>query len=118
MRLLGLLLCVKSTQSTLIRLEPIERATNYAYSRNTFASRYRHASHVYIIKNIRVKQAKEYSKPPSTIYIYRVRHQNPDKFQFKFSAILCLRQRLLLASEKALMLLVNSIIMFSKWLRC
>jgi len=32
---------------------------------------------------------------------YRVRHQNPDKFQFKFSAILCIRQRLLLASEKA-----------------
>ncbi|EGI59507.1 hypothetical protein G5I_12336 [Acromyrmex echinatior] len=33
--------------------------------------------------------------------IYRVCYQNPDKFQFKFSAILCLRQRLLLASEKA-----------------
>ena len=38
---------------------------------------------------------------------YRVRYQNPDKFQFKFSAILCLRQRLLLAS-KSLMLLVNN----------
>jgi len=27
--------------------------------------------------------------------------QNPDKFQFKFSVILCLLQRLLLESEKA-----------------
>ena len=34
-------------------------------------------------------------------------YQNPDKFQFKFSVILCLRQRLLLAS-KSLMLLVNN----------
>ena len=25
-------------------------------------------------------------------YIYRMRYQNPDKFQFKFSAILCLSQ--------------------------
>ena len=25
--------------------------------------------------------------------IYRVHHQNPDKFQFKFSAILCLRRK-------------------------
>ena len=41
-------------------------------------------------------------------------HQNPDKFQFKFSAILCLRQKLLLASEKALLWTV----IFSKWPRC
>ncbi|EGI63023.1 hypothetical protein G5I_08607 [Acromyrmex echinatior] len=41
------------------------------------------------------------TKNPYSSLKYRVRHQNPDKFQFKFSAILCLRQRLLLASEKA-----------------
>ena len=39
------------------------------------------------------------------VTIYRVYYQNPDKFQFKFSAILC--QRLLLA-RKFEMLLVNS----------
>jgi len=30
---------------------------------------------------------------------YRVRHQNPDKFQFKFPSILCFRQMSLLAIE-------------------
>ena len=41
-----------------------------------------------------------------------MRYQNPDKFQFKFSAILCLRQRLLSAPRKP-----DALIIFSKWPR-
>lgn len=59
MRLLGsIAMCIKY-QGTLIRLKPslaIDRATNHAYNRNThtstFASRYYHVTHVYIIENI------------------------------------------------------------------
>jgi len=39
-----------------------------------------------------------------------MRHQNPDKFQLKFSAILCLRQRLLLVQESLMFLINNHIL--------
>ena len=54
-----------------------------------------------------MKTARENAKRFNFSYLYYIfeyiqgASKNPDKFQFKFSAILCLRQRLLLASEKA-----------------
>jgi len=51
------------------------------------------------IKEKRKMKKKRYERKHNVICIYKVRHQNPDKFQFKFSAILCLCQRLLLARK-------------------